>query len=55
MNKELFTEQPSEEMAEQVSDPPPQRQGAWDIYGIKKQGGLRHWDGWPARGGKKMK
>ena len=24
-----------------ASDLPPQRQGAWDIYGIKKQGGLR--------------
>lgn len=24
-----------------ASDLPPQRQGAWDIHGIKKQGGLR--------------
>ena len=34
--KSLFTRQPSEETGESVSDPPPQRQGAWDIYGISR-------------------
>ena len=38
----LFTRLPREEMVEQVSDAPPRRRGAWDIYGIKKQGGLKH-------------
>lgn len=37
--------QPSKEMEEQTSAPPPRRQGAQGTYGIKKQGGLRL-DGW---------
>lgn len=35
-----FTRQPNKEMGEQVSDLPPWRWGAGDIYGVKKQGGL---------------
>ena len=30
--KDLFIRQPSEE-TEHISDPSPQRQGAWDVYG----------------------
>ena len=41
----LFTRQPSKETGE-VSGPPPCRQKAWDIYGIKKQGGLRRGERW---------
>ena len=44
--KSLFTRQPSEVIGEQVSDLPPRRWGAWDIYGIKKQGGLRPGERW---------
>lgn len=40
--KSLFARQPSKETEEQVSYLPPQRWGAWGIYGTKKQGGLRH-------------
>ena len=44
--KDVFTRQPSKETGEQASGPPPQRPGAWNIYGIRKQGGLRHGEGW---------
>ena len=36
--KGLFTRQPSEETGEEISDLPPWRWRAGDIYGIKKQG-----------------
>ena len=42
----LFTRQPSEETGEQISYLPPWRRGAWDIYGIEKQGGLRRGERW---------
>ena len=34
------------ETGEQVSDLPPRYWEAWDIYGIKKQGGHRHGERW---------
>lgn len=34
--KTLFLKQPSKEMGEQVSDMPPQEQGACDIYEISR-------------------
>lgn len=38
-SKGLFRKRSSKEIGEQISNPPPQNLGGWDIYGIKKQSG----------------
>lgn len=49
--RSLFTRQPGKEMGEHVFDLPPWRWGCWNIYRIRREGGLRHGERlWEARG-----
>lgn len=43
--RELFKRQSNEER-EQVPNPSPQKQKAWDSYGIRKPGGFRYGEKW---------